>query len=276
MKTVQLFEEGRNDRTQAPLDLLKRCGGYYECPKDANGKRLGPLVGYAGRDENGWQFVGDVYVNFAKAERHAPILKHFARMLYLKTCNYHRGDRLSNFLEKLTGFCGAPEGGKALACQLAQASGTLAEEHLSQYIFPEKKIIALATPTSREVSELVFDRHEPEAGESWWIVEDVCNNFSTTAKLVALIESYGASVAGILCFLNRSPEINEEFCLRPGLKLPVIALVRKKIEQYRQNNPFVAEDVLMGNVVWKPKNEWGKLAAAMEMAAFPVSQDSGD
>ncbi len=271
MKTVQLFEEGRNDRIQAPLDLLKRCGGYYECPKDANGKRLGPLVGYAGRDENEKQFVGDVYVNFAKAERHAPILTYLARGLY--NAAY---ERTEGHIERSTGFCGAPEGGKALACQLAQAAGTLAEEHLSQYIFPEKKIIALATPTSREVSELVFDRHEPEAGESWWIVEDVCNNFSTTAKLVALIESYGASVAGILCFLNRSPEINEEFCLRPGLKLPVIALVRKKIEQYRQNNPFVAEDVLMGNVVWKPKNEWGKLAAAMEMAAFPVSQDSGD
>ena len=31
------------------LKLVSDLGGYYSCPKDQAGKRLGPLVGYAGR-----------------------------------------------------------------------------------------------------------------------------------------------------------------------------------------------------------------------------------
>lgn len=228
---------------ESPLEILARCGGYYECPKDERGRRLGSLVGYAGRDASGRQYVGDVYVNFAKAERHAPVLGHFARGL------------LSKFDGCPTGFIGAPEGGKALALALALELGV-------QYVFPEKKVRALATPTSRELSELVFDRHDPEGGE-WWIVEDVCNNFSTTAKLVALVEGCGASVGGVLCFLNRSLGVDEVYAPRPGLELSVVALVRKPIKQYAQDDPHVAEDVRAGNVVWKPKNEWHRLDAAM-------------
>ncbi len=33
---------------KALLRYLQEFGGWYECPKDSNGKRLGPLVGYAG------------------------------------------------------------------------------------------------------------------------------------------------------------------------------------------------------------------------------------
>ena len=33
----------------SPLNLVAACGGYYECPKDKDGKRHGPLVGYAGK-----------------------------------------------------------------------------------------------------------------------------------------------------------------------------------------------------------------------------------
>ncbi|MFA5745204.1 MAG: hypothetical protein WC887_03255 [Candidatus Paceibacterota bacterium] len=238
---------------ETPLDVLVKCGGYYQCPKDASGKRLGPLVGYAGRDEEGRQFVGDVYVNFAKAERHLPVLESLACELYdsrlLSLMN-------SDLHAKVTGFCGAPEGGKALAVELASISG-------KQYIFPEKKVTTAATPNSREISKLVFDRHEPDEGDFWWITEDVCNNFSTAGTMVALIESFGARVVGIVCFLNRSLEVEFEYSPRSGLVLPVLSLVRKKIDQYRQDDPTVADDVRAGNVVWKPKNEWGKLAEAM-------------
>ena len=110
----------------------------------------------------------------------------------------------------------------------------------------------------------MFSRHEPEAGQRWFIVEDVCNNFSTTAKLVALIESHGASVAGILCFLNRSSTIDVSFEARPGLALPVVAVVRKPFEQYAQHDAAVADDIARLNVVWSPKKEWPRLAAAME------------
>lgn len=229
---------------EVPLSILTRCDGYYECPKDNDGKRLGPLVGYAGRDSEKKQFVGDVYVNFAKGERHGPVLKHVATKL---------AEKLAVTLQHspCTGFCGAPEGGKALAVTLAIVLEL-------QYIFPEKKVTAVGTDTSREVSELRWGRHQPEKGERWLIVEDVCNNFSTTASLFTLIQSCGAEVAGIVCFLNRSIDIDHTF-----YGLPVLRLVRKPISEYRQGDVAVAADIQAGNVIWKPKDGWAELMAAM-------------
>lgn len=240
---------------EGPLELAKRCGGYYKCPKDANGKRLGPLVGYAAKYAEGLQWVGDEYVNFARIERHSSALDCVANGL---ACVLISMEDFPGEFTREVGFCGAPEGGKALAVELARMFG-------AQYIFPEKKITALKTATSREVSELVFDRHVPEKGDAWWIVEDVCNNFSTTEKLIKLIEQYGASVKGIVCFLNRSPQVGETF--QPGdcgtKQYLVVALMRQIIPEYRQDDPFVAEDIKAGNVIWKPKNEWAPLAKAM-------------
>ena len=233
-----------------PLDLMRDAGAFYEAPRDAAGRRAGPLVGYAGKDPAGRQYVGDVYVNFARAERRPALLQVFAR----KLLDLARARGLA--VADATGFIGAPEGGKAFAYQLALEAGR-------SYIYPEKKVTAAASATARESSEMVFSRHEPEGGERWFIVEDVCNNFSTTAKLVALIEGYGAEVAGILCFLNRSETVGETYEPRAGQVLPVVAVVRKPFGQFAQGDAAVAEDVAALNVVWSPKKDWPRLAAAM-------------
>jgi orotate phosphoribosyltransferase len=252
MKTIiPTAELGDTD----PLKLLARCGGFYQRPYRQDGSPAGPLVGYAGTYESGKHFVGEVYVNFAMAERHGPVLDLFARRLIAQSY-----DTLgSASLDGLAGFCGAPEGGKALATALAVICHR-------QYIFPEKRVTAVKTADSREESELVFDRHTPNSGEGWLIVEDVCNNFSTTAKLIALIEKTGARVAGIVCFLNRSEQVDSLFVPNVGDGLPcwpVISVVRQVIPQYRQDDPKVATEVQAGNVVWKPKNDWARLAKAM-------------
>lgn len=234
-----------------PLDLMREVGGYYECPKDSQGRRLGPLVGYAGRDHAGRQFVGDIYVNFAQAERRPALLATFSRQLM----EVLRQRKLDRILKSAQGFCGAPEGGKAFAYQLAL-------DHAKQYIYPEKKITAVASAASREISELVFSRHEPGKGETWFIVEDVCNNFSTTSMLVALIESFGAKVGGVLCFLNRSSVVQEDYAPRGDLVLPVVAVVQKPFKQFAQDDAFVAEDLARGNVIWSPKRDWHRLADA--------------
>ena len=220
-----------------PLDTLRRCGGYY---KQCTG---GPLVGYAGRDEQKRQFVGFEYVNFAKAERHGSVLKDVAIKILRKFPHINTSK---------AGFCGAPEGGKALAATLATITGR-------SYIFPEKKVTVLKSENSREQSTFVWSRHEPEAGEEIFLVEDVCNNFSTTADMIRLIESKGALVVGIICFLNRSLSIENEYSPYAGRKIPVYALVRQLIAEYKQDDPEVSEYVAKGNVIWKPKDEWDKL-----------------
>lgn len=236
-----------------PLEVVKVCGGYYECPKGADGKRLGPLVGYAGRDNLGQQYVGDIYVNFAAVERYAVALGFIAKQL-------HQLLKGSTGISDIDVYCGAPEGGKALATILSVLDN-------SQYIFPEKKVTAVATRSSREESDLVFSRHEPLPGERVVIVEDVCNNFSTTEALVDLIEKHEARCVGIVCFLNRSKEFSDQFVsyasLDGPLRLPVVSLVRNPFLQYQQSDVGVADDIAAGNVVWKPKNEWYRLAEAM-------------
>jgi len=235
-----------------PLQILKLCGGYYECPKNSNGQRLGPLVGYAGKynapDGTKKQWVGDVYANFAKAEEYPHVMDHYAEGME---------PQLSSVLPFIEVFCGAPIGGYSFARALGM-------EYDRRVIFAEKKVTALATAEAREQSALAFIRHEVKAGDAVAIVEDVCNNFATTAELITLIEQAGGKAVAIVCILNRSLTVYKSYQTAGGLTLPVVWLVGRRIHEYTQDDLEVAEDVAAGNVVWKPKDEWPRLMAAME------------
>lgn len=228
--------------------------GYYKCPKDRSGKRLGPLVAYAGRDENNKQYVGDEYVNFAKAEEYAYVLNVFADLIV----------KLEPFkaIELIDVFSGAPEGGKALALLLALKTGC-------RYVAPEKKIVELATPSSREKTNFVFGRHSLDPSgrpERVVLVEDVLNNFSSTEKLIKLVYDNGGVVIAIVSFLNRSLREIRDTYISPVLEhgIPIISLVDIPIPEYRQGDPEVSDDIARGNVVWKPKDRWSELEAAMK------------
>jgi orotate phosphoribosyltransferase len=237
------------------LDLLESCGGFYECPLDSSGNRIGPLVGYTGRygDEKK-QYVGDVYANFAKIERSGAALDLVSNDLRLKI--------LQNLgKDKISGFCGAPEGGKALAATMASFNRST-----YSYIYPDRKVTKLKSESTRETVEFVFGRHEPIRGENYVIVEDICNNFSTTDELIRIIMNYGAYVLGIVCFLNRSMGVNNYYHFGTQT-IPVVALVHKPFAEYTQEDREVAEHVLAGNVVWKPKDEWVRLQEAMHREA---------
>lgn len=236
------------------LETLRRCGGFYECPKDGRGNRLGPLVGYAGtyEDANGVEkhFVGDIYANFAKAEEHWHVVEHFARQLVSQLDD-------SGLARVATAVLGAPMGGLFLAAGIGQVTGL-------RIIYAEKKVVALASATSREASVLILDRHEVYPGDKVFFMEDVCNNFSTTEKLLDLVYKAGGSVLGILCFLNRSPY--HRYQSTRQVSLPIFACVNNPMQQYRQDDPAVAEDLARGNVAWKPKNDWARLERAVANA----------
>jgi|SRR3989344_2011265 len=239
------------------LETLTRCGGYYSCLKSRlDGKRLGPLVGYAGKytapDGTKKQYVGDIYANFAKAEEHLEALYYFAQQTAYKLS--------SNIVVKNSILCAMPIGGYSFSQMLGMALER-------PVIKAEKKVIALATETSREQSKLVFGRHSIEKGAPYLIGEDVCNNFSTTDEGIELIHSLGGIVVGIVCFLNRSPTVDSVYrSSKIPVAIPVISLVRQVIEEYQQDDPAVVEDVAKGNVIWKPKDEWHTLTHAMNMA----------
>jgi orotate phosphoribosyltransferase len=234
-----------------PIEVLKAVQGYYECPKDADGKRLGKLVGYAGKyeaaDNNKKQYVGDVYINFARAEQYPIVMNHFMEILKNKL------EKDSTTLE-FDIVCGPQMGGVVAASIFALVMD-------KRYICAEKEITAVKTETMREQSKLVFGRHTLNQGDRVVIMEDVLNNFSTTKETIELIEGAGGTVVGIIGLLNRSPNIENEYDYTGSnpRKIPVIALVRKDIKEYKQDDPFVSEDIAKGNVSLKPKSEWSSL-----------------
>lgn len=239
--------------TNDSLGMLKELGGYYLCPRAPDGKRLGPVVGYAGTydtPEGAKQYVGDVYANYALAERWGSVRTHFITMLLQQNGNEMQ-------LREVDSYFAAPMGGMYWTPTLGDLTGRTVG-------FLEKKITALATATSREESKLIMGRHVAEPGEHISLVEDVCNNFSTTLKAAQLFDAVGARLTSVICLLNRS----ERDVFRVGDRdVPVIALVHKHLPQYRQDDPAVAEDVARGNVIWKPKDHWPVLMEAMAKAA---------
>jgi adenine/guanine phosphoribosyltransferase-like PRPP-binding protein len=220
----------------------------------------GCLVGYAGKYKNPdgkeLQYVGKVYLNFAILEEWpSDDLGFIADKLAREIKFFLPWNKLS---PKIV-LCGAPVGGFSLSTLLGQKLGC-------RTIKAEKKVLAVGTKGGRDETKLVLDRHEVHEGDLVIIVEDVCNNFSTTRQLIELIESYGANVIAIACFLNRSPAVDDWYVFEEGRRdLQVISLVRKKIEEFRQDDPEVASLIAAGKIKWKPKRkeEWTELMAAM-------------
>ncbi len=231
-----------------PLEILHRLNGYYECPKSPDGKRLGHLVGYAAKYEAEKQYVGDVYANFSVAEEYPEVMLHFGRQLH---------PHMRSHLETITKIVGPQMGGIAIALVLAQIMG-------KRFAYIEKKITQLATDVLREQSELKFIRHTVGSGEKICIAEDVLNNFATTSETIAMIESIGAEVVLIVGLLNRSPKF-ENFYPYKGREIPIAAMVRRPFPEYKQNDPAVIDDMIAGNVILKPKNEWARLMEDMNV-----------
>jgi orotate phosphoribosyltransferase len=228
-----------------PLATLASLEGFYECPESSDGELLGPLVGYAGRyGPEQLQWVGKVYANFAKAEPYWWVLDAWA-------------ERMQDQLQALDAdvFLGMPIGGLFTAGAFARVVGCRQE-------FAEKETLAMKTATEREKTRLVLGRHEIHEGDRVVVAEDVTNNFSTTQQAISLVNTAGGKVVAIACLLNRSSQ--KSYDAGGGRFVPVVSLVARVIEQYEQDDPAVASDVAAGNVVWKPKNDWARLARAMQ------------
>lgn len=231
-----------------PLGILNALGGYYECPKDRNGRRLGPLVEYAGKyqtSDGQKQYVGEVYANFSIAEQYPKVMKAFARWLL----------RHMNTAIEIDIVCGPQMGGFAIG----QACASILE---CRFAYIEKVVLVHGINGKRESSYLEFLRHSIRPGDRVLLTEDVLNNFSTTKEAIELIEKHGGKVVCITGLLNRSENGIETYAYLDQ-EIPVISLVKKQFFQWEQEDPAVSKDIEMFNLVHKPKNEWPRLMKAM-------------
>jgi adenine/guanine phosphoribosyltransferase-like PRPP-binding protein len=249
MNNAELQKLIKNN-SRKPLKILKGLGGYYQCPKDPSGKRLGPLVGYTGKYESAGlkkQYVGDVYVNFSIAEQYPAVINKFAKSLVKKIPYSFRAVSIDV-------ICAPQMGGIAFG-QL------VALQMQKRFAYIEKETTQFATDTLREQSKLSFLRHSISPGDKVLITEDVLNNFSTTKECIELVEACGATVTCIASMLNRSSTTS--YYVWKDRKIPLYSLVELTISQWPQEDDSVKNDIAAGNIALKPKNEWSKLAAAM-------------
>lgn len=224
------------------LEALKECGGYYNTPM-LEGQPLGPLVGYSGKYTEGdtqLQFVGFRYFNLATLEQYPNAADLFARGLASKVLEE---------LENPDCIIGVPGGGMIIGHNTARYLDAL-------YAGLEKKIVALATETSKEQTKLTLGRHDIESGMRVVLCEDLVNNFSTTDKAIEVVEAAGAHVVGIICGMNRSP--NDEY-----RDLPVVSLVHVPTPQFKQSDSEVTAFIENPGVVRDVKPEWPRLKQIM-------------
>jgi orotate phosphoribosyltransferase len=228
---------------QNPINTLFHCDGYYRCPEDTDGNYLGPLAAYAGKDAQRKNKVGNTYFNFAKAEENPMVCSFYGSLL---------ADKIkSNLGSKTDVVLGAPMGGIFLAAELGKFLNC-------RRGFVEKKVTQLADKVNgkKEESELIMGRHTIREGDLVIIVEDVCNNFSTTEKYEKLIEAAGAKLLAIACAINRSNEVFYN-------GKPVISVCHIPSDQFTQDDPKVKALVDAGKVIWDPKHQWQELKQAM-------------
>ncbi|PLX20579.1 hypothetical protein C0584_05025 [Candidatus Parcubacteria bacterium] len=230
-----------------PMKVLLHCGGSYESPLGSIGEILGPLVGYAGKyGLEGKNFVGSVYFNFAKAEQNPIALAFYGAYL---------ANEIREYFDVIPdAVAGMANGGVKLAAAVARELGC---RDVTAY----KKVIQPADVKAgkKEESILEINRHDVYPDDTIIIIEDVCNNFSTTEKAQKLIESLDAQLVGIACAINRD---NEWY----WKGLPVISASHRPSPQYKQEDPIVSTLIKQGKIVWKAKEGWSKLMEAMEEA----------
>lgn len=220
------------------LELGRRCGAVYVCPKK-DGVRKGPLVVYAGKDSQGRNLVGDIYFNFRQIECYPNVVKVFAEAVYEKLVE-------QDLLNSFDTICGIPQGGRTFGQMLALVAN-------KRFVYVDKK------PKPTEVGkkqEYTWDlsQFDFEPGERMAIAEDVYNNFQNTDSTLTEVAASGASIVLLVGALNRSPIYGTNY-----KGLPVIAAIREAYPEYEQDDPDVAMDIASGNIEFEVKKNWERL-----------------
>lgn len=164
------------------LELGKRCGAVYVCPKKG-GVRNGPLVAYAGKDDQGRNLVGDIYFNFRRIEPHPRVVEAFAEMVCVKL----REDWL---LDAFDTVCGIPQGGRTFGQMLALVAN-------KRFVYADKKPKPTEAGKKQEYS-WDLSQFDFERGERVAMAEDVFNNYQNTDSTLAEIAVTGRRLCSLL------------------------------------------------------------------------------
>lgn len=234
------------------MDLGRRCGAVYICPKSGTVRR-GPLVAYAGKDKYGRNLVGDIYFNFRRIEEHPYAVMAFASVAYTKLCE-------QGLLDSFDTVCGIPQGGRTFGQMLAFVAD-------KRFVYADKKPKPIEAGKKQEYT-WDLSQFDFEQGERVAIAEDVYNNFQNTDSTLIEISSTGAEIVLLVGALNRSPVYDTVYVPKSGLyrgkNLPVIASIREAYPEFEQDDPAVVADIAAGKLELEVKKNWARLCAVMQ------------
>ena len=229
-----------------PFQILREYGAVYDSPvKD--GHRVGPMVMYAGIDpKTKKNFVGYIYFNIARAEQPFKVRQYFSNLI-------------SRLIIDEVGtpdtIISAPMGGITFGVSIAnilQAESAFLEKIVT---VPGDLLQGI-----KEKSKLALKRHKIEPKARVVIMEDVCNNFSTTNQMIKEINQAGAEVIAIACIFNRSE-------LTHWNNIPVIAAIDEPNPEYTQDDPEVLAFLASGGTICSDvKAQWNNLQKIMNNA----------
>jgi orotidine-5'-phosphate decarboxylase len=284
LKILDDKQKRQQEQNELFFQQLNQEGGYYTS-LDKDGKRIGPMVGYAGTylDQNGskLQYVGDIFANCLRLLRKPWILNKLVEMSSLEVHTFLLEKCMHNevnpeFVNKLH-FYGAPMGGIPVALTLANLVKFQDENNVSPlkptisglFGYFDKEVTAVATETLREQTVLNDKSFPIESGEFYVSVEDVINNLKTTREAVYKIIEKGGIPVLIFCLFNRSNTTEFYFNevvngKRVSIFIPIISACRKELPEYKQDNPEIKNYIAIeGNLVKQPKKAWGELITKM-------------
>lgn len=238
-------------RNESLMTMCKRCDAVYICLK-VDGVRRGPLVAYAGKDEQGRNLVGDIYFNFRRVECHPEAVMAFAQAAFDRLC-----DR--ELLDSFDTVCGIPQGGRTFGQMLALVAD-------KRFVYADKKPKPTEPGRKQEYS-WDLSQFEFEQGERVAIAEDVFNNFQNTDCSLAEIAAFGVNVTLLVGAFNRSPLFGKFYEPKSGPfageQIPVVASIREAFPEYRQDDPEVAEDIKNGRLELEVKKHWPDIMTMM-------------
>lgn len=234
------------------VETFDECGAFYIRKEGTNMPFVEVAKTYS-VDAEERHYVSNQYLNFREALKNLRVLEILAQRMVEKLAGL-----------STTKFFGAPTGGCGLAKRISEIRNQQQGGGLNTSINTWK------TRFNEESDGIDYQSDQINDGDKIVLVEDVCNQFSTTKEILRLFKKQEKKVkiVTVICILNRSENIENILKITDYPDdIPVIYLERMPTVIYKQEDNCVAKAVTAGTKIIKnPKENWKELKEAMWQA----------
>jgi len=227
-----------------PEGTLRSCGGWYES-NPAHPMAVGGCGFYTGKRERGpVPYLRNACLNFLQVAQWPVVLDFFAESAY------------QSIRKSKTDF-------SAVAALPGEEAFGDAVAH-----WGKRGIIYTERTDMRDTGETMCFRlrNDIGKGEKVLVALGTLTDLSRMGTFAEMIADAGGKIAGVVCAVNDTFPLVEEFVPFSGKKpVPIFSVVAPEIPRYRQSASEVAEAVRLQNVIMDPyePESWNELIGSM-------------